>query len=121
MSLRLKMMAQPGFGDRTITVSWVMAQQITVARLSNLVLLQTLLQLLLENYIALVLLSDGSIWASGYNNFGQLGDGTTTDRLTPVQVVGLTPNYIPIIKSISEQTINEDEIANTITFVVIRC
>jgi alpha-tubulin suppressor-like RCC1 family protein/sugar lactone lactonase YvrE len=66
---------------------------------------------------SVVLLSDGSIWASGYNNFGQLGDGTTTDSLTPVQVVGLTPNYIPIIKSISEQTINEDEIANTITFV----
>src|SRR5512133_1856957 len=30
--------------------------------------------------------SDGRLWAWGYNSFGQLGDGTTTSRLTPVQV-----------------------------------
>jgi len=32
---------------------------------------------------------DGSLWAWGLNNLGQLGDGTMTDRLTPVQI-GLT-------------------------------
>ena len=30
--------------------------------------------------------NDGTVWACGWNNYSQLGDGTTTDRLTPVQV-----------------------------------
>ena len=38
-------------------------------------------------YHSLVALDDGSVWAWGYNGSGQLGDGTTTQRLTPVQVV----------------------------------
>jgi len=39
-------------------------------------------------YHSLALKTDGTVWAWGRNNGGQLGDGTTTDRLTPVQVVG---------------------------------
>jgi alpha-tubulin suppressor-like RCC1 family protein len=35
---------------------------------------------------SLALLEDGTVWAWGYNGFGQLGDGTTTDRHRPVQV-----------------------------------
>jgi alpha-tubulin suppressor-like RCC1 family protein len=30
--------------------------------------------------------SDGTIWAWGTNSSGQIGDGTSTDRKTPVQV-----------------------------------
>ena len=31
---------------------------------------------------------DGTVLAAGYNYFGQLGDGTTTNRTNPVQVLG---------------------------------
>ncbi|MFC7863359.1 Ig-like domain repeat protein [Streptomyces murinus] len=34
---------------------------------------------------SLALTSDGRVLAWGYNAFGQLGDGTTTERLTPVE------------------------------------
>lgn len=33
---------------------------------------------------------DGTVWTWGNNSNGQLGDGTTTQRLTPVQVINLT-------------------------------
>jgi hypothetical protein len=32
--------------------------------------------------------SDGTVWAWGRNAYGNLGDGSTTNRLTPVQVLG---------------------------------
>jgi alpha-tubulin suppressor-like RCC1 family protein len=38
---------------------------------------------------SLALLSDGTVWAWGGNGFGQLGDGSTTDRHDPVAVSGL--------------------------------
>ena len=39
---------------------------------------------------SVALRSDGTVWAWGRNNFGQLGDGTTQTRLSPEQVPGLT-------------------------------
>jgi len=39
-----------------------------------------------EEY-SLAIKSDGSLWAWGYNEFGQLGDGTKEDRLTPVKIM----------------------------------
>src|SRR3712207_7610633 len=36
------------------------------------------------------LLADGTVRSWGSNNDGQLGDGTTTDRLAPAAVPGLT-------------------------------
>ena len=35
---------------------------------------------------SLFLKSDGTMWAMGNNAFGQLGDGTTTERHSPVSV-----------------------------------
>jgi len=40
--------------------------------------------------------NDGSVWAWGDNNYGALGDGTTTSRSTPTRLPGLTD-----VKSIS--------------------
>lgn len=39
---------------------------------------------------SLFLKSDSTVWACGYNGQGQLGDGTTVNRLAPVQVQGLS-------------------------------
>jgi alpha-tubulin suppressor-like RCC1 family protein len=36
---------------------------------------------------SIMLMSDGTVWACGRNRFGELGDGTTTQRLNPVQVM----------------------------------
>ena len=38
----------------------------------------------------LALLSDGTVWAWGNNAYGQLGDGTVTDRHAPVEVLGVS-------------------------------
>jgi len=38
----------------------------------------------------IALKKDGTVWAWGYNSFGQLGDGTLTSKTTPVQVIGLS-------------------------------
>jgi alpha-tubulin suppressor-like RCC1 family protein len=35
------------------------------------------------------LMANGTVWCWGYNGSGQLGDGTFTNRLTPVQVAGV--------------------------------
>jgi len=44
---------------------------------------------------SLALDQNGKVWAWGGNRYGQLGDGTTTDRYVPVQVLNLT-NIIAI-------------------------
>lgn len=43
------------------------------------------------SYHTAVLASSGTIWTWGSNYYGQLGDGTTVDKLVPVSVTGLAP------------------------------
>ncbi|MFN8537525.1 MAG: hypothetical protein U0232_08630 [Thermomicrobiales bacterium] len=38
----------------------------------------------------LALASDGAVWSWGYNELGQLGNGTTTDQPTPARIANLT-------------------------------
>lgn len=42
-----------------------------------------------DEYV-LALAANGTVWSWGHNEWGQLGDGTTDDRATPVQVSGLS-------------------------------
>jgi alpha-tubulin suppressor-like RCC1 family protein len=42
------------------------------------------------------LLKSGAVRCWGYNEYGQLGDGTDTTRLTPVEVTGLTSGIVAI-------------------------
>ena len=39
---------------------------------------------------SLALKGDGTVWAWGYNEYGELGNGTNSDSNVPVQVLGLT-------------------------------
>ena len=38
---------------------------------------------------SLFLKTDRSVWATGYNYYGQLGDGATANQSTPIQVTSL--------------------------------
>ena len=40
-----------------------------------------------RSYHSMIVKTDGSLWACGWNSDGQLGDGTTTDKTSPVKVM----------------------------------
>lgn len=46
---------------------------------------------------SLSLLENGTLWAWGYNGEGEVGDGTTEHRLSPVMVSGALPKAIELI------------------------
>ena len=46
---------------------------------------------------SLALKSDGTVWAWGLNNYGQLGDSTTTQRMSPTQTGGASFTNITAI------------------------
>jgi hypothetical protein len=45
----------------------------------------------------IALKTDGTVYAWGYNNYGQLGDDTTSDKYTPVQVLDGTNGTKPFV------------------------
>ena len=50
---------------------------------------------------SLVLKTDGSLWAFGWNLHGQLGDGTTTNRPAPVEILAAPTEGVPGVASIA--------------------
>jgi alpha-tubulin suppressor-like RCC1 family protein len=70
-------------GDGTV-ISRSAPVQVPVSGLTNITAIAA------GNGYSVALRGDGTVWAWGANNFGQLGDSTTTDHHTPVQVSGLT-------------------------------
>ena len=74
-------------GDGTTTDSHVPIQVLGVGGVGVLTDVTTITA---GDYHTVVIKSNGTAYAWGYNVHGELGDGTTTNRNTPVQVTGLT-------------------------------
>ncbi|AEC02951.1 fimbrillin family protein [Parasphaerochaeta coccoides] len=49
----------------------------------------------------LILKKDGTLWATGYNGVGQLGDGTIIDKTIPVQVKDDAGGFMTGVKAVS--------------------
>ena len=63
------------------------------------------------NNFSLAKKTDGSLWAFGSNNFGQIGDGTNTNRTSPVKIWGAP--IVPIVDtSVLQALINQAEALN---------
>ena len=51
---------------------------------------ETVIEVSAGRYHTLMLKADGSVWATGHNNSGQLGDGTNLDSLVPKWIMNDT-------------------------------
>ena len=70
-------------GDGGTTIPWGRPTPIWVQNLRGAIAVAG------GDHHSLAVKNDGTVWAWGENTFGQLGDGTGTDRYTPVQVHNL--------------------------------
>ena len=64
--------------------------------------------MLAEGSHSLALKNDGTVWAWGRNNHGQLGDGTTTDRSSPIQVSGISNITMIAAKAFHSLALKDD-------------
>ncbi len=74
-----------GLGDST-SIDRLEPVAVNTANGSSALFGKTVIAIAAGNAHSLALCSDGSIAAWGYNVYGQIGDATTTDRLSPVAV-----------------------------------
>ena len=61
-----------------------------LAATSNAVAVAIVPMVVTGGYHSLALKSDGTIWSWGYNQYGQLGDGSAANRAIPAQIQGLS-------------------------------
>ena len=88
-SLALTANGADGGGGRIITVNWGNNSS-TNSSLPVSTGLTGITAIAVGGSHSLALANNNTIWAWGNNGNGQLGDGTTVDRYTPVPVSGLT-------------------------------
>ncbi|MCF7898340.1 MAG: hypothetical protein K9L31_00110 [Candidatus Pacebacteria bacterium] len=62
-----------------------------------------------------VLINDSSVYCWGYNGYGQLGDNTTSQRNTPIQVVGISvlDNFSNVLRMATGLTTNHNCLIRT--------
>ena len=77
------------------------------------------------DYHTVFLKNDGTVWAVGRNNRGQLGDGTTDNKFTPVQVlngvkaIAAGSNHTLILKKDDQRAVGRNSVASWATEVQI--
>jgi len=93
--------AENQYGTATITVMAINSDQLTASTFFNLTVTSVNDPpsfVMFPNIAAginhsIALKADGTVWTWGDNQYGQLGNGTTTDSTTPVQVSSITNVY----------------------------
>ena len=77
-------------GDGTAVTKYYPVQVQTGEQKSGTGYLENIIEIAAGAYHNLALAKDGTVWAWGYNGYGQLGNNTATNSSLPVKVTGLT-------------------------------
>ncbi len=77
-------------GDNTTGTNRQTAVQVVVDEPTGMTPITEVTAIAAGMHYTVALKSDGTVWAWGWNDVGQLGNGTTTASNIPIQVIGLT-------------------------------